>query len=85
MNKLPRRFAHAYNFVTGTALDGNHTGTLADPRNAGISNFERQAVGLSVDHDNDISTPKQLVTGHSFNLTENGLRTELDLNLRTEY
>jgi hypothetical protein len=69
--------------VTGTGLDGDYNG--ADLNNTGVDNVERQAVGLAVDHDGDPSTPEQTVDGHPIELTEHGLRDELNLELRPFY
>ena len=54
-------------------------------RSVFLSNVERQAVGLPVDHDDDASTPEQLVPWHPEQLTENGLRRELGLERRDSY
>lgn len=87
---LFHEMAHAYNMVTGTGIDGVYTGD--DSRNNNgrtppINKVERQAVGLPVDHDGDLSTPEQRIAdaAHPLKLTENGLRDELDLTLRPFY
>ena len=84
---LFHEMAHAYNMTTGTGLEGIYNGT--DPRNNGgtVNSFERQAVGLPVDHDNDPTTAEQRIDEgtHPFELTENGLRDELGLTPRPFY
>lgn len=78
---LYHEFAHAYDLMTG-GLDARvHTG--AD--NPNVPNMERIAVGLPIDDDGDPSTPEQLASRHPYPLTENGLREELNLPLRTRY
>lgn len=87
---LFHEMAHAYNMATGTGLEGSYTGDDKrnnDPRKSPINSLERQAVGLPVDHDNDPTTPEQRIADatHPYELTENGLRSELDLPLRPFY
>ena len=81
---LFHEMAHAYNMVTGTGLSGTSSNGGGG---ATTNSFERQAVGLSVDHDLDPSTPQQRLSeaAQPFQLTENGLRTELNLALRPRY
>lgn len=82
---LFHEFAHSFNMVTGTGLAGKYMGVDANNNSGSVNNTERQAVGLAVDHDNDPSTPEQLVDGHPFALTENGFRSELNLTPRPFY
>jgi uncharacterized protein YukE len=78
---LYHEFAHAYDLMTG-GLDARvYTGT----DNPYVPNSERIAVGLPINDDGDPSTPDQLAPGHPYPLTENGLRQELNLPLRTRY
>lgn len=83
---LYHEMSHAYNFVNGTLQPGNYSGPeLAD---RGISNSERQAVGLETtapafDFDGDPATPP--TTANPDHLTENGLRGELGLPDRPSY
>jgi hypothetical protein len=78
---LYHEFAHAYQLMTG-GLDGRvYTGA----ENPNVPNFERVAVGLPIDEDADPSTPEALAARHPYPLTENGLREELNLPLRTRY
>ena len=76
---LFHEMVHAYNFTTGTAIQGNIDGTTYwSPWN---SNVEHQAVGLPYDHDNDPSTP--LIEPDQ--LTENKFRDFLGLPHRPRY
>ncbi|MGJ4804922.1 M91 family zinc metallopeptidase [Luteimonas sp. SDU82] len=83
---LYHEMSHAYNFANGTLQPGNYSGPDAADR--GISNSERQAVGLETtaapfDFDGDPSTPP--TTANPDHLTENGLREELGLPDRPSY
>lgn len=44
---------------------------------ATLRDWEREATGLPIDHDRNVSTQDQLSTRHPFTLTENGLRQEI--------
>jgi hypothetical protein len=51
-----------------------------------VPNLERVAVGVPLDHDNDPRTPEQLDNAnHPYALTENGIREEMNLQLRRSY
>ena len=83
---LYHEMSHAYNFVNGSLQPGNYNGP--DVADRGISNSERQAVGLETtarpfDFDGDPSTPA--TTANPDHLTENGLREELGLPDRPSY
>ena len=83
---LYHEMSHAYNFVNGSLQPGNYSGPDAADR--GISNSERQAVGLETtapafDFDGDPATPP--TTANPDHLTENGLREELGLPDRPSY
>ena len=83
---LFHELSHAYNFMTGTSQPGKYSGK--DGSNKGTDNFERQAVGLHTegipyDFDHRPDTPP--TTGSPFNLTENGLRLEMNVPVRTTY
>ena len=83
---LYHEMSHAYNFVNGSLQPGNYNGP--DVADRGISNSERQAVGLETtaapfDFDRDPSTPP--TTANPDHLTENGLREELGLPDRPSY
>lgn len=90
---LFHEFAHSYNHITGTAVDGTYSGTAT--KDSGINNRERQAVGLPIDHDEDGSatpggtggppTPEIPVPGHPTELTENALREEFGMDPRPSY
>ncbi|MEU4649445.1 M91 family zinc metallopeptidase [Nocardia fluminea] len=56
-----------------------------DSNAGGIRDGERVAVGLPIDHDNNPSTPEQVVTEHPTALTENAMRAEVGLPLREHY
>lgn len=82
---LYHEMSHAYNFTNGTLQPGNYSGAGPD---RGISNSERQAVGLETtaapfDFDGDPSTPP--TTANPDHLTENGIRGELGLPDRPSY
>ncbi|MFE7719134.1 M91 family zinc metallopeptidase [Nocardia rhizosphaerihabitans] len=90
--------AHAYDETHGTMrpVSDVYTGTDAVDRNypndyspTGTGMFERErvAVGLTIDHDNDPSTPEQLADEdeHPYALTENALREELGIARREHY
>jgi len=83
---LYHEMSHAYNFANGTLQPGNYNGP--DMADRGISNSERQAVGLETtapafDFDGDPATPP--TTANPDHLTENGLREELGLPDRPSY
>ncbi|MDH5834559.1 M91 family zinc metallopeptidase [Luteimonas kalidii] len=83
---LYHEMSHAYNFANGTLQPGNYNGP--DVVDRGISNSERQAVGLETtaapfDFDGDPATPP--TTANPDHLTENGLRGELGLPDRPSY
>ena len=83
---LYHEMSHAYNFVNGSLQPGNYNGP--DVADRGISNSERQAVGLETtapafDFDGDPATPP--TTANPDHLTENGLREELGLPDRPSY
>lgn len=83
---LFHEFSHAYNFVTGTAQPGIYSGK--DGHDSGIKNAERQAVGLpteGIPHDFDRNILTAPTTNSPFNLTENGLRSEMNVPLRSKY
>ena len=82
---LFHEMAHAYNITSGTGLAGTYNGV--DTNDVGDPNVERQAVGLTVDHDGDPTTPEQLISSdvHPFEMTENGIREELGLAQRPFY
>ncbi|MCW5581919.1 MAG: hypothetical protein KIS72_11320 [Luteimonas sp.] len=83
---LYHEMSHAYNFTNGTLQPGNYSGP--DVADRGISNSERQAVGLETtaapfDFDGDPATPP--TTANPDHLTENGIREELGLPDRPSY
>ncbi|MEU4244074.1 M91 family zinc metallopeptidase [Actinoplanes sp. NPDC026619] len=73
--------AHVYDFTYDTWVPGDYTGD----DNPGVPNLEREAAGLPIDDDFDPSTPDRIDPRHPYELTENGLRSELGSPLRTEY
>lgn len=76
--------AHAYDFTHGTLNEQTYNGV--DGQDNGISNSERVAVGLPVDHDNNPKTPEQTdAKHHPDNLTEDALRREMNLKRREHY
>lgn len=83
---LFHELAHAYHNSTGTAIGGVYSPLPGSGDvNAGVNNLELQVSGIAIDHDNDPATPDQVFEIHPFELTENGLREELNLESRTEY
>ncbi|MFD5180752.1 M91 family zinc metallopeptidase [Nocardia sp. NPDC058379] len=90
--------AHAYDETHGTMRPTTdvYTGTDAvdrrypnqySPTGEGMFERERVAVGLTIDHDNDPSTPEQVAdeNEHPAALTENALRDELGIPRREHY
>ncbi|MGW5440523.1 M91 family zinc metallopeptidase [Nocardia asteroides] len=83
---LTHELAHANDFTHGTFRGGTYLGDdQIDGNGSGLREGERVAVGLPIDHDNNPSTPEQVVTEHPTALTENAMRTELGLHLREHY
>lgn len=83
---LFHELAHAYHNSTGTAIGGVYSPAPGSGDvNAGVNNVELQVSGIAIDHDNDPATPDQVFETHPFELTENGLREELNLEQRVEY
>jgi hypothetical protein len=78
---LYHEFAHVDDSFARTTATGKHRG----PDDVGVNNLEREAVGLPIDDDNDPSTPDRLDPDHPYALTENALRQELGVPLRTTY
>lgn len=78
---LYHELGHIYDGFHDTEADGTYRG----PDNAGVPNHERAVVGLPIDHDDDQTTVDRLCADHPFELTENGLREEFGLDLRTRY
>lgn len=82
---LYHEMAHAYDYTHGTLRPGTYRG--ADAADSGrVPNLERVAVGVPLDHDNDPRTPEQRDdANHPYALTENGIREEMNLQLRRSY
>lgn len=86
---LYHELCHAYNIVTGTTLPGeSEDGVDGDKPRPMTPNHELQAVGLPTnatpfDFDNDPSTPPTDTNPPAF--SENGIREELGMPLRTQY
>jgi len=79
---LYHEMTHTWDYMNETPA-GTYNGV--DAVDVGISELERYAVGLPVDHDGDPSTPEQLNPDHPEVLTENALRRELGLPPRPSY
>ena len=79
---LYHEMAHTWDYMNETQA-GTYNGV--DAVDVGISELERYAVGLPVDHDGDPSTPEQLNPDHPEVQTENALRRELGLPPRPSY
>ena len=84
---LFHEFAHTYDFASGQLLRGTNDAVASTDPNFGTNLRELVAAGIAIDHDNDASTPDQLLNeaGHAFELTENGIRQELGVPERTIY
>ena len=80
---LYHEMAHAYDITHGTFQPGDYNGV--DVVDHGVSNNEREATGLRVDHDNDPTTPERTVPQHPDDLTENAFRDELGQTRRGSY
>lgn len=82
---LYHEMAHAYDYTHGTLRPGTYQGVDAADRGR-VPNLERVAVGVPLDHDNNPRTPEQLDNAnHPYALTENGIREEMNLQLRRSY
>jgi Ca2+-binding RTX toxin-like protein len=81
LTTLYHEFAHVEDSFARTSASGTHRG----PDDVGVRNLEREAVGLPIDDDNNPSTPDRLDPDHPYALTENALRQELGVPLRTTY
>ncbi|QUV80792.1 calcium-binding protein [Chloracidobacterium sp. D] len=82
---LYHEMAHAYDYTHGTLRPGTYQGVDTADRGR-VPNLERVAVGVPLDHDNDPRTPEQLDNAnHPYALTENGIREEMNLQLRRSY
>ncbi|MFD0366340.1 M91 family zinc metallopeptidase [Nocardia sp. GCM10030253] len=83
---LYHEMAHAEDFGHGTVRGGYYTGSdPIDGTGLSLPNYERVAVGLPIDHDNNPATPEHLAPEHSTALTENALRDELGVPRREHY
>lgn len=81
---LFHEMSHAYNGVNGTFLPGTYSGP--GPDQGRVPNAERQAVGLETTADPyDFGDGSGPITHNPYALTENGLRTEMGLELRPSY
>ena len=85
--ELFHEFAHTYDFVSDQLLRGTNDAVASTDPNFGSNSNELVAAGITIDHDNDASTPDRLLNeaGHAFELTENGIRQELGVPERTVY
>jgi hypothetical protein len=86
MEVLYHELGHTHNEVHGTLQTGAYTGP--DAGDAGVANFERQAVGLpntgvAYDHDGNPITPNQ--TDNPDWATERGMSDELGREQRDHY
>ncbi len=82
---LYHEMAHAYDYTHGTLRPGTYQGVDTADRGR-VPNLERVAVGVPLDHDNDPGTPERLDSAnHPDALTENGIRQEMNLQLRRSY
>jgi Effector protein/RTX calcium-binding nonapeptide repeat (4 copies) len=83
---LQHELNHAWTAMSNH-WDSNIHQDPADPTAAdnGIRNFERQAVGLPIDHDGDPSTPMILDPNIPWLMTENAIRDEMGYGRRQDY
>jgi Ca2+-binding RTX toxin-like protein len=88
---LYHEMAHIYDDELDTQKDGAYNDAKdpdvmwEDGRKVGVPNLERQAVGLSIDHDGDPATPNMIDPDHPIEFTENGLRREMGVVRRATY
>ena len=84
---LYHEMSHGFNAVTGTFMPGNYDGG-AEGRNHpdyGLVNVERQAVGLPSSHPEFDYGNGRVTSSNPYELTENGIREEMGLDLRPSY
>lgn len=91
---LFHEMAHNYDYTHGTLRKGVYDGTdktdkIDNPANPkpkpDVNVRERVGTGLTIDDDNDPKTPEKLDPVHPKDLTENGLREEMNLPKREHY
>jgi Ca2+-binding RTX toxin-like protein len=85
---LFHEMAHVYDFGHGTSNARPYNGASGRdvlPGGDPVPNFERQAVGLPIDDDDDPATANRIDPRHPLPFTENGLRAELGLFARETY
>ncbi|WP_238010926.1 M91 family zinc metallopeptidase [Dactylosporangium sp. AC04546] len=84
---LFHELAHTYDHAHGTTNHRPYNGAGGQDVANGkpVPNYERQAVGLPIDHDGDPGTPNEIDPAHPLRYTENGLREEFGLPLRATY
>ena len=81
---LFHEMAHAYDFTHGTLRGDVYAGK--DAIDANVSEAERVATGLEMDHDANPKTDEKLDSvNHSNDLTENALRAEMNRDKREHY
>lgn len=83
---LFHEMGHAYDYTHGTFRTETYNGTDANDRGINLRVGERVAVGLPIDHDSNPRTAERTDdANHPDELTENGLREEMNLQLRNSY
>ncbi len=83
---LFHEMAHAYDFTHGTFRNEAYNGTDNIDNGSGLRTGERVAVGLPIDNDANAATTEQTDDAvHPDELTENGLREEMNLQQRLHY
>ncbi len=85
---LFHELAHVYDFTHGTFNTQPYNGASGRDVDGGgnpVTNYERQATGLPIDHDGDPATANRIDPRHPVELTENGLRGEMRLATRDTY
>ena len=84
---LYHEMSHAFNGVTGTFMPGNYDGGEQGRSHPdfGLVNVERQAVGLPSSHPEFDYGNGRVTDSNPYELTENGIREEMGLDLRPSY
>jgi len=83
---LYHEMGHAYDYTHGTFRAEPYNGTDTNDSGINLRVGERVAVGLPIDNDNDPRTAERTDdANHPDELTENALREEMNLQLRTSY
>jgi len=86
VNVLFHEMGHAYDYTHGTFRAEIYNGNDTNDSGRNLRVGERVAAGLPIDHDNDPKTAERTDdANHPDELTENALREEMNLQIRTSY